>query len=534
MARKIVLLSGAITAGKSTLANLLKQRYGFEIVSTKDDLLSRREHATRESLQKLGQQLDKETGGSWVREALQRQIQKSSGNKFVVDAVRILDQVDLIRQAYGYQVMHIHLTASEAELQGRFSKRSSSTFTESINYANAKRNKTERLVEDLRASADVVIDTSRCEPLDVLARVAAHLDLYGQGIVQLVDVVIGGQYGSEGKGNIAHYLAPEYDYLIRVGGPNAGHKVYAKPVYSFRQLPSGTKNNTTAHLVLGPGSVIDIDILLREIADNSVSCDRLSIDPFAILISNEDKRLESRSVVTTIGSTGSGVGRATARKINYRHDRSKITLACDSPKLHAYIKPTAEVLAEAYSNKRRILLEGTQGTGLSLHHGSYPFVTSRDTTVSGCLAEAGIAPGRVRRTVLVCRTYPIRVMDPVGGTSGPMGRVLSWKDIADRSQYDEKELTETEQTTNTRKLRRVAEFSWDQLRRSVQLNGPTDLALTFADYISKENTKARRFEQLTRETIMFVEELEKVAGCHVSLICTRFNYRCIIDRRHWS
>ena len=67
---------------------------------------------------------------------------------------------------------------------------------------------------------------------------------------------------------------------------------------------------------------------------------------------------------------------------------------------------------------QRVLLEGTQGTSLSLHHGPYPHVTSRDTTVAGCLADAGIAPGRVRRIVAVFRTYPIRVGGPSGGFGG--------------------------------------------------------------------------------------------------------------------
>jgi len=77
----------------------------------------------------------------------------------------------------------------------------------------------------------------------------------------------------------------------------------------------------------------------------------------------------------------------------------------------------------------------------------------------------------------------------------------------------------------------MAEFDWSLLRKSVSLNGPTDIALTFVDYIDIDNRKARRFEQLTSETVRFIEEVERVASAPVSLITTRFDYRSIIDRR---
>jgi len=102
-----------------------------------------------------------------------------------------------------------------------------------------------------------------------------------------------------------------------------------------------------------------------------------------------------------------------------------------------------------------------------------------------------------------------------------------------RSGHDADELKANERGSVSGKLRRVAEFDWELLRRSAHLNGPTDIALTFADYLDKENQKARRFEQLTEPTIMFIEEVERVAGAPVSLISTRFHTRSVIDRRSW-
>jgi adenylosuccinate synthase len=191
------------------------------------------------------------------------------------------------------------------------------------------------------------------------------------------------------------------------------------------------------------------------------------------------------------------------------------------------------VLEEAYANRRKVLLEGTQGTGLSLYHGKYPYVTSRDTTVGGLLSEAGIAPNRVRKIVMVCRSFPIRVQNPANGNSGPLSKEISWAQIAARSGISEAELRRNERTSTTNRKRRVGEFEWDLLRKASSLNGPTDIALTFADYLGVENTRARRFEQLTATTMRLAEEIERVAGAPVSLISTRFDLRSIIDRRAW-
>jgi len=130
---------------------------------------------------------------------------------------------------------------------------------------------------------------------------------------------------------------------------------------------------------------------------------------------------------------------------------------------------------------------------------------------------------------MVCRTYPIRVEGP----SGPIGMELSWDEISRRSGIPAEELERTEKTSTTKRRRRVAEFDWTLLRRAASLNGPTDIALTFVDYLSIKNRDARRFEQLTEETIRFIEEVERVAAAPVSLIATRFHVRSIIDRRAW-
>jgi adenylosuccinate synthase len=256
-----------------------------------------------------------------------------------------------------------------------------------------------------------------------------------------------------------------------------------------------------------------------------------------MVVSELDRKREV-DLIRTIASTGQGVGYATARKILFRgcnDAEDPVQLANDIPELRPFIRSVHEELESAYREGARILLEGTQGTGLSIHHGAYPYVTSRDTTVAGCLSEAGISPTRVRHVLMVNRTYPIRVQDPPedGTTSGPMSQPLTWEEISKRSSIDIDELYRCERTSTTGRQRRVAEFDWSLLKRAASLNAPTDIALTFVDYLSVSNRAARRFEQLTRETINFIQDVEAVAGARVSLISTRFHSRSIIDRRTW-
>src|SRR5205823_11180674 len=108
---------------------------------------------------------------------------------------------------------------------------------------------------------------------------ASRLGFYGRGAERLVDVLVGGEYGSEGKGHVSSYLAREYAYLVRVGGPNAGHKVYEEDgsTYTFHHLPSGTRS-TEAKIVLGAGAVVSLKGLGEEIRECRLGPDRLTID----------------------------------------------------------------------------------------------------------------------------------------------------------------------------------------------------------------------------------------------------------------
>jgi adenylosuccinate synthase len=542
----IILISGEIASGKTTLAHKLEERFGFIVLKTRGaikDLAKKKLKGAdpdRSFLQKFGTHLDDKENGKWVLDYFQNDFGLSYGEHsfFVVDAIRILKQIEHFRKAYSYTVCHIHLTASPEVLKIRFLEREEvrdlSVEKALSKYEEAKSDQTEQQVHTLEADADLSINTELSTKEDVFIRVASFLKLLAPTKNELVDVIVGGQFGSEGKGQIAAHIAPEYDCLIRVGGPNAGHTVYEEPTkHVFHLLPSGCRRNPTAKLLLGPGTVINIEKLLEEITTYRVVdefSNRLIIDENAIVISNADIELEQK-IKKTIGSTGQGVGGATATNIIarlYGEDKHK---AKHFEKLRPFVGSTFDILEKMYQNNKRILLEGTQGTGLSLHHGIYPFVTSRDTTVAGCISEAGISPKRVNKILMVTRTYPIRV----GGTSGPfISKEIDMETVAKRSGKNALELKKNEKTTTTKIDRRIAEFSWTLFRKACELNSPTDIALTFADYISTFNEKARRYDQLTPETRQFIEELERCSGVKVSLISTCFDYRAIIDRRNWT
>jgi adenylosuccinate synthase len=525
----VVVVSGPVAGGKSSLARALAARFDGVRLSTRELLMPRLapgEAPTREALQRLGAELDAATEGRWVVDRLSRRIFQAPERLVVIDSARIADQINGLRQAFSREVRHVHITASRATCAARYEeRRSRDEVREAATYDEVMADPTEARVDELGAMADISIDTDRDGHEDVIVRVAARLGLLDREHAPSVDVVIGGGYGSEGKGNVAFYLAPEYDLLVRVGGPNAAHKVYlaSGEIFTHYSLPSGTQAGT-AQLAIGPGAVVYPPELLSEIARCDVSHDRLSIDPQVMIIEDSDKAAEAE-LAARISSTASGTGSATARRIM----RTKtVRLARDVAELHPYVRPTHGILERAFAARQRIMLEGTQGSGLSLYHGPYPSVTSRDTNVAGCLAESGIAPARIRKVILVVRTYPIRV----GGPSGPLTSELSWEDIERRSGLTG--LADNELTSKTKRLRRVGEPEWDLLRKAALLNAPTDIALTFADYIDQKNAAAWRFEQLTDETIRFIDEVEGVTGARVSLISTGFmQHRGIIDRRQW-
>ena len=196
MDRRIILLSGPVASGKSMLAGRLSDRFKMKLLRTSDLLratMAGSNESGRIALQDWGDELDRRTQGTWVLDSLRQMLQgEEPSTNVVVDSVKIQEQIDAIRDAYGSSVTHIHMTAPLDVLASRYGSRESSpSQVEHLSYQDVRLNQTESLVGRLSEIADVVIDSNRCTEEDVLVRVASHLRLYGEESAGWVDVIVG-------------------------------------------------------------------------------------------------------------------------------------------------------------------------------------------------------------------------------------------------------------------------------------------------------------------------------------------------------
>lgn len=331
--------------------------------------------------------------------------------------------------------------------------------------------------------------------------------------------VIGAQFGSEGKGKIVRYLSKNASWVVRSGGPNAGHTFdKAGKLHAVRMLPCGVAEPFT-QLALAAGAVIDVSTLLIEIAEWKVDERRLTVDEQAAIITAACIRSEAE-LIQRIGSTGQGVGAASAAKV-LRSEAARI--ARDVEELLPFVAKVAPKLWAALDNNERVILEGTQGHGLSLHHGSYPYVTSRDTGAAALCSDSGLSPFDLDSVVLVLRAWPIRT----GGNTGPLPNEVTWNEVTAEAHWPQPLL---EKSTVTARLRRVARFDLDLVMSAVRTNKPTYLALNFADYLDYRNHGQTRYEDLTDGAKRFIERLETDTGVRVGLIGTGPLNDDIIDR----
>ncbi len=199
--------------------------------------------------------------------------------------------------------------------------------------------------------------------------------------------------------------------------------------------------------------------------------------------------------------------------------QTDVTLAGDSKFLQqrCRIEPVAPLLHRSLDGGKDVVVEGTQGFGLSLLHGyQYPYVTSRDTTAAGFAMEAGLSPRLIDKIVMVVRTFPIRV----GGTSGPFGREeISWEEIALRSGAPK---AIPEFTSVTKRLRRVAEFDLGAVVRACQYNRPTSLAVMGLDRLDYANSGVSRIEDLSSKGRSFLNLIERATAVPIEFAGTGF------------
>jgi adenylosuccinate synthase len=325
-------------------------------------------------------------------------------------------------------------------------------------------------------------------------------------------VVVGGQFGSEGKGKISAIitLQEKIDICVRCGGPNSGHSFEKQNggMVLLRQVPTGFVRPQT-RLLIPAGGLVDPEVLHREIDELRLDPSRLGIDRNAMVITPDDRENERHLALDErLSSTLCGVGSAVARRALRSAD---VELAATAAGSRTWLRPfLTDVSGEANSavdEGKNILIEGTQGSGLSSYHTShYPKATSRDTNAAGFVSEVGLSPRLVSEIVLVFRTYPIRV---AGKQAGPLKEELTWEQLQAECNSP---VPLDEYTSVTRKLRRLGRFDFDAARRAVSLNRPTTIAINFLDYIDYENRGVTHWDRLTTSGRQFVETIETRFG----------------------
>jgi adenylosuccinate synthase len=323
-------------------------------------------------------------------------------------------------------------------------------------------------------------------------------------------IVIGGQFGSEGKGKVAAHItiSENIDICVRCGGPNSGHSFLTASGARLllRQIPTGVIHQPT-RVLIPAGALISLNILRQEIAQFGLESARIGIDRNAMIIEDQDIETERQlQLRERLSSTLTGVGAAVARRALRKDD---VRLANDVRELwvQSLLTNAADECNSALDHDKKVLIEGTQGVGLSLYHSvHYPKATSRDTSAAGFLSEVGLSPLRVTEVVAVFRTFPIRV---AGTQAGPMENEIDWEILQRESGYP---TSLAEYTTVSKKLRRVARFDWDMAHRTIDRNRPTRIAMMGLDLVDYHDYQKTRIDELGPKSTAFLKRFEAEIG----------------------
>lgn len=312
-----------------------------------------------------------------------------------------------------------------------------------------------------------------------------------------ITAVIDLQFGSTGKGQVAGTIAHHWkaDTVVTAWGPNAGHTFRHENFEGVsRMLASSAIAYSINHILIGPGSVVDIDMLAQEIEDRAhwLQGKVLIIHPQAAIL--EKKDAEAERVLVRIGSTMKGTAEALIRKIRREESAvaawqgihmGKLIEACREAKMLLYV--SSPMYDEVIDKSKKIIVEGAQGYSLGIHTDFYPRTTGRDVSTAQLFADCRLpfpnnetSPWPRVHVVGVCRTFPIRVANRQVGdqeySSGghyPDQHEMQWSQLG----------RDAELTTVTKLPRRIFSFSYEQIRQAVRVCNPSHLALTFCDYL---------------------------------------------------
>ncbi len=319
--------------------------------------------------------------------------------------------------------------------------------------------------------------------------------------MSMVTVVIGLQWGDEGKGKIVDFLAKKADVVVRCqGGPNADHTVVVNSSkFVFRHIPAGCLHSHTL-CVIGDGCYIDPEVLNMEINGLKKSgfdfkC-RLFISKNAHLIMPYHKKID-RVYHRTKATTAWGVGPCAESKYGRRgitmrdiisasEFRKKLSLnpaisEIDfqrylriGKEINKYLSDTTELLNHLIDDRKKIIIESAQGALLDVAYGTYPFVTSSHTTVGGVCIGSGIAPTKINRVIGVIKAYPTRL------GYGPFPTEIT-NNVSEKIRMRGNEYL----STMKGKRRRIGWFDAPLLKYMMKINDVSELALTKLDVFDR-------------------------------------------------
>ena len=330
-------------------------------------------------------------------------------------------------------------------------------------------------------------------------------------------IIVGGFFGDEGKGKVvAHIANKDKPTIISRGGvgPNAGHTVQVgTKEYGVRMVPSGFVYKD-AKLCIGSGVLVDPRVLEYEVDMLGVR-GRVFVDKRCGIITEDHIARDKGNahLSKTIGSTGSGCGPANADRVMRVSPQAK-----DVPELAEYLLDVAKAIDDDLKKGKNVLLEGTQGFGISLYFGTYPFVTSKDTSASQIAADNGVGPTKIDDVITVFKAYPTRVGEGPFSTEMPS----SESDAMGIQEFG----------TVTHRKRRIGEWDGEMARYSAMINGCTIAAITGIDRVDKECFGATEYGKLTKKARDFLKMAEDDIGSPIGLISTGPEVTQIIDIRN--
>jgi len=336
----------------------------------------------------------------------------------------------------------------------------------------------------------------------------------------MITLVVGGQYGGEGKGKVAAFLGKKDkpDIVPRTGGVNSKHTVVEHgKSFDLRQIPTACAVGFSKQIVYGAGSLIHIPTLSQEMERLGVPKSRVLIDPQTGILTEENiKEQRSDARYGQIGSTFTGTGYATAQRA-----LRKLPLAKEFSELEDMLGDVAGFLFLQLQKGASLLVEGHQGAGLSNYHGDYPYTSNRDSTAAELLSELGIGPRYDLRIVLVAKIFPTRNHNGhlPNEMSEQEAEKLGIKEYGGGSWGIEN------------KRRRVGRIDMGELRRAVVLNTPTEIALTGMDYFDPASKNTLSESLLSAPAKELIEKIEKATGVPVTLISTGVETDAMISRK---